>query len=844
LILILGLCAWTLSTAAALADKRVALIIGNSNYTRVTRLINPENDASDLAERLRGLNFDVIFRTNADRPALDGALEEFERKAAGADTALFFFAGHGLQYHGLNYLLPVDANLEDEVSLRYNTLSLDKVREALDSASGVKIMILDACRNNPFSDMLASRQAGRGRGVERTRGLARIDQTEGMVVAYATQADQEAQDGQGRNSPFSAALVQRLGEPNLEIATLFRRVAQDVYEKTGGKQRPELSISLLQDFYLNLRDDDSRVWRRLADKSDVSEAELQDFIDKFPSSPYVRDAQSKLYVMQTLRTEREAIARQRAVLQAERDELERREQERLAAAKADKERQEREQAAIERLAVERREKDQAEAGLRESERLASEKQEQAKLQTAREAAAKRDHDQQEAKRLADEAAERDRLAAQQREQAQLEAKRLKEEAQEKTRQEAERLLSERKAAEAAARDESERKRLLAERQAAEQKEQLRIAAEQREMQKREAQRLADEKKEADLREKERIRTAALEAEARQKAEQEQARLKQAEVCARESADIGKLVASKQKDGLMALKPQIGCPGLVASIDKAVGDMLKAQQKACNDDEGAYNKIGKTDLQALKVFVVRAACDSVKAKASDRVAALETEAAQREAACTRDSERFASIPKDGDKAANLTALNQLQTSLSCEKLRPEITAAIKLASTEPVKLSNTPEQIKTAQIELKRVGCFDANPSGTLDRSTKAALGSYFTAKHVAAPSAVNDDLLAKLKGETVTVCKAEPNIATAPQEPATKKPSPGHSMASRHQDEGAELPSRRHPATERDTPAPKHARAAAPIYSEAPAASHAATPAPGPRADTISSPHIGGMGGI
>lgn len=338
---------WALICQPAVADKRVALVLGNSNYLRAPKLTNPENDAEDLAGVLRGLNFEVIFKTDVDRRGLDLALEEFERRAQGADTAMFFFAGHGLQHRGRNYLVPIDADLEDEVSLRYNTLALDRVRDALDAASGVKIMVLDACRNNPLADKLVSGTGGASRSVEVTRGLARLDRAEGMVVAYATQADRVAQDGIGRNSPFSAALVRRLQEPNLEIATLFRRVAQDVFEQTGGRQRPELSISLLQDFYLNVRDEDARVWRSIV--TTATEQELQDFIARFPWSPYARDAQSRLFVHQTLRAEREAFNKRVAAFEAEREAFERREREAAQAEKRDREITERENADLGRL---------------------------------------------------------------------------------------------------------------------------------------------------------------------------------------------------------------------------------------------------------------------------------------------------------------------------------------------------------------------------------------------------------------------------------------------------------------------------------------------------------------
>jgi hypothetical protein len=596
---------WSLFSLSAFADKRVALVLGNSAYAHVTKLSNPANDAHDLAETLRGLNFDVISTTNADMRALDSALEEFERKSQGADVALFFFAGHGLQFKGQNYLLPIDANLEDEVSLRYNTLSIEKVRDALGAASGVKIMILDACRNNPLSEKLVVRSAGLTRAVELTRGLARLDRTEGMVVAYATQADQVAQDGSGRNSPFSSALIRRLKEPNLEIATLFRRVAQDVYEQTGGKQRPELSISLLQDFYLNTRDDDARYWRRIG--ANASEAELHDFITKFPSSPFVNDAQNRVYVLEGVRREREEMNRQIAALEAERRRFQEVEAKRQAAEKRDQE-----QAEIDRLTIARQGQERLEAERRQAEALQAKKREQEELEKARQAAQILENERKEVERVAAEQLVKQRLAALKLEEDK-EAERLAAETQERKRIDADRLAT----------AERERIRQEVERLAAEKREQERLAAEKRAAEALAVERLSSQKPEADNLEKVRTRLAALEQEKRQQIEEDAAREKQDENCARETADFNRLSARKQKDGLEKLKAQVTCPGLGRSIDKILAELAPAEAKVCADETQALNKIGKNDLAALKDFALKAACASARKSAAEQVVKLQT-----------------------------------------------------------------------------------------------------------------------------------------------------------------------------------------------------------------------------
>jgi caspase domain-containing protein len=290
----------------AWAERRVALVVGNSAYKAANlSLANPRNDAEDVSAALKALGFEVVTSVNATKRDMDGALQRFARLATDADSVLFFYAGHAMQFQGRNFLMPVDAELEDEVSLRYQTVGLEDVRAALDRGSGVKILILDACRNNPLADRLQRSIAGASRSTAQTRGLARIDKTQGMVVAYATAADEVAQDGQGRNSPFTTALLKRLQEPGLEIEMMFRRVAYDVNAQTGGRQRPETYISLLSEYYLN--QNDHLVWDRIKDRDDV--AELREFVDRYPSSPLAILARNRLDLLERYAREREEAAR-------------------------------------------------------------------------------------------------------------------------------------------------------------------------------------------------------------------------------------------------------------------------------------------------------------------------------------------------------------------------------------------------------------------------------------------------------------------------------------------------------------------------------------------------------
>ncbi len=326
----------------AWAERRVALVVGNANYKSGNiSLANPRNDAEDIATALKSLGFEVKTAVDASKRDMDLALADFARRATDADSALFFYAGHAMQFQGRNYLMPTDAELEDDISVRYQTVGLQDVTAALDRANGVKIMILDACRNNPLADRLQKAVAGAARSMATTRGLARIDKAQGMVVAYATAADEVAQDGQGRNSPFTSALLRRLQEPGLEIEMMFRRVAADVNAQTGGRQRPETTISLLSEYYLN--QNDRIVWDRIKGQDDV--AALRDFVNKFPSSPYAIIARNRLELLERLAREREEDTRRaREAEKLRREAEERLRDEQLAAQKRKEEDQKRQEA--------------------------------------------------------------------------------------------------------------------------------------------------------------------------------------------------------------------------------------------------------------------------------------------------------------------------------------------------------------------------------------------------------------------------------------------------------------------------------------------------------------------
>jgi uncharacterized caspase-like protein len=384
------------------------LVIGNSEYKdRSLALANPKNDAGDVADVLRALGFEVQLQLNTGKRELDAVFEKFARLAATADSALFFYAGHAIQYNGKNYLMPVDAELEDEISVRYNLVSLEDARSALDRASGVKIMILDACRNNPIADRL-NRLAtgGQSRSVgTTTRGLARIDKTQGMVIAFATAPDDVALDGNSRNSPFTSALIKEMQVPGLEIGQMFRRVARDVNDATGGRQRPETSISLLSDYFLN--QSDRKIWEDMRDTADV--AQIQEFLRRFPNSVSALDAKYRLDVLERAKREREdeqaaiqrdsyqkQLAEQVAAMQAQLAKLqESKKQAEALAAQQENQRQQVEKAQLAALEQKRKDEEQA-AAERAKQQKQAEEQRLAKLEQDRQDAAKALQERQEA----------------------------------------------------------------------------------------------------------------------------------------------------------------------------------------------------------------------------------------------------------------------------------------------------------------------------------------------------------------------------------------------------------------------------------------------------------------
>jgi Caspase domain/Sel1 repeat len=228
-------------------ERRVALVIGNADYVAAPRLDNPSNDATAVAGRLRDLGFSVTLRLNLDKASFEQAVRDFAGSLDGAEAAVFFYAGHGLQVDGRNYLVPIDADPANEADLPFQLLALDIALQRLASQRITNIVILDACRNNPLGEKLAKGLGERANAVG--QGLASISTGAGTLISFSTQPDSAALDGQGADSPFTAALLQHIATPNVTVVSMMQNVRRDVLTQTDNKQVPWDNSSLLDDFF-------------------------------------------------------------------------------------------------------------------------------------------------------------------------------------------------------------------------------------------------------------------------------------------------------------------------------------------------------------------------------------------------------------------------------------------------------------------------------------------------------------------------------------------------------------------------------------------------------------------
>ena len=309
--LLLGIC-----TAPALADKRVALVIGNGQYVSPSRTLpNAPNDARAVENALKAVGFEVIPGIDVGRVGMEALLDKFLDEAKTAQVALLFYAGHGLQVDGRNYLIPVDAKIESRSDLNFRAVELDRVLASFDNPSRANIVILDACRDNPLtrSFAAATRSANVAAGLAAYTALGT-----GTLIAFSTAPGAVAEDGTGGNSPFTASLVKHLPTPGVEIRQMLTRVRADVARATGDHQVPWDNSSLRGDVYLAgapavAPDLDEVVWESLKGTTDI--AALRRFAARYPGSRHWDEVMAQITLLES------RVAEDRRKAEAERKKM-------------------------------------------------------------------------------------------------------------------------------------------------------------------------------------------------------------------------------------------------------------------------------------------------------------------------------------------------------------------------------------------------------------------------------------------------------------------------------------------------------------------------------------------
>jgi Caspase domain/Sel1 repeat len=307
---LVAVCLITLASKAN-AAARVALVIGNGEYRYTRPLPNPVNDAHDIADTLEQLDFTVIRVFNGDFGKIREAIRAFNGEVEHADIGLIYYAGHGMELGGENYIIPVDAELKTDRDLLGEAIGLKTILQSVSRAGALGLVILDSCRDNPFATKMTRTKLARS--VD--RGLARVEPTANVLVAYAAKDGTTATDGDGRNSPYTAALLKHLGTRGLEVSFVFRKVRDDVMAATSRRQQPFVYGSLSSKaIYLRAPDSaasvpaqpvvvqtaapgtgrsmDVAVWESINRSTDA--ALFESFLKQFPQSPRSAEAQTRL----------------------------------------------------------------------------------------------------------------------------------------------------------------------------------------------------------------------------------------------------------------------------------------------------------------------------------------------------------------------------------------------------------------------------------------------------------------------------------------------------------------------------------------------------------------------
>jgi len=285
IVLLLGV---LLAANSSLAQgKRVALVIGNSEYKHTPRLENPKNDATDMAAARKKLDFTVVEGRDLDKAAMDRTIRDFAEALGGAQVGLFFYAGHGLQVGGQNYLVPIDAKLTTASAIDFEMVRLDLVHRTMERETSTNILIMDACRDNPLARNLA--RALGTRSTQIGRGFAPVESGEGTLISFSTQPGNVALDGTGRNSPYAAALMKHIATPGDDLPTILINVRNDVMQETARRQVPWEHSAMTAKFYFippksSAQQIELAFWASVKDSDNP--AVLTSYLERYPDGSF------------------------------------------------------------------------------------------------------------------------------------------------------------------------------------------------------------------------------------------------------------------------------------------------------------------------------------------------------------------------------------------------------------------------------------------------------------------------------------------------------------------------------------------------------------------------------
>jgi hypothetical protein len=299
--------------AQLVQGKRVALVIGNSDYRHTARLENPANDAADMAAALARLGFTVIEGRDLVKSAMERKLLDFANALQGAQAGFFFYAGHGLQVAGQNYLVPVDTEMETATATDFELVRLDLVHRTMERATSTNILIVDACRDNPLARNLARALGTRSSQVG--HGLAAAESGEGTLIGFSTQPGNVALDGAGRNSPYAAALLKHIAVPGDDLSTILINVRNDVMQATARRQVPWEHSALTAKFYFtppvpaapNAEHMELTFWLSVKDSKDP--AVIRTYLDRYPAGTFAPIARAQVEALARQEPKRQEAAR-------------------------------------------------------------------------------------------------------------------------------------------------------------------------------------------------------------------------------------------------------------------------------------------------------------------------------------------------------------------------------------------------------------------------------------------------------------------------------------------------------------------------------------------------------